>query len=190
MSDPKAVPAPPDPASEDDLRYPIGRFAPPSVLDAAARGAWMARLAAAPSALRRAVAGLDEAQLDTPYRPGGWTVRQVVHHLPDSHLNSYLRFRWALTEPTPTARAYDERAWAELPDASHGPVAPSLALFEALHARWALLLDAMGDDDFERAWVHPQTGAARTLAWTLGLYAWHGEHHVAHIVRLRERRGW
>jgi len=174
----------------DELRYPIGRFTPPATIDADVRSSWIEAVAEAPAALRRAVEGLGDAQLDTPYRPGGWTVRQVVHHVPDSHLHSYVRFRWALTEEAPTIKAYDEKAWAALADSRTAAIAPSVALLEALHARWALLLERMEAADFERTYVHPQTGAVRTLGWTLGLYAWHGAHHAAHVTALRGRMGW
>jgi uncharacterized damage-inducible protein DinB len=174
----------------DDPRYPIGRYAPPQTIDAATRSAWIDSVMEAPARLRRAVAGLDDAQLDTPYRDGGWSVRQVVHHLPDSHLHTYLRFKWALAEDTPVVAAYDPAAWAALPDSLHGAPGTALALFESLHARWILLLDGMDDADFGRDYINPGTGLPRTLGWTLGLYAWHGEHHAAQIVALRERRDW
>jgi uncharacterized damage-inducible protein DinB len=174
----------------DDPRYPIGRYAPPETIDAATRAAWIEAVMEAPAQLRRAVAGLDDAQLDTPYRQGGWSVRQVVHHLPDSHLHTYLRFKWALAEDTPVVAGYDPAAWAGLPDSVHGAPEPALALFESLHARWSLVLDGMDDADFDRRYINPGNGLPRTLGWTLGLYAWHGEHHVAQIVALRERRAW
>jgi hypothetical protein len=136
------------------------------------------------------VAGLDQEQLDTPYRPGGWTVRQVVHHIGDSHINSIVRFKLALTEETPTIRPYDEALWAELPDSRTAPVDPSLALIDTLHARWVLLLRSMSEQDFERRFHHPEHDRTFTLARTLAMYAWHGQHHIAHITRLRERMGW
>jgi hypothetical protein len=135
------------------------------------------------------VSGLSEAQLDTPYRPSGWTVRQVVHHLPDSHLNSYTRCRLALTEDAPTIKPYDEAAWAELSDAKTGPIAPSIALLEGLHARWTCLLRGLSDAEFARTFRHPELGEVR-LDWTAGLYAWHCSHHLAHITNLRERENW
>jgi len=174
----------------DDPRYPIGRYAPPESIDAATRAAWIGAVAAAPAQLRAAVEGLDDGRLDTPYRDGGWSVRQVVHHLPDSHLHTYLRFKWALAEDTPAVAAYDQAAWAALPDSLHGPVEPALALFDGLHARWVQLLHGMDGAAFARAYIHPRDGGPRTLGWTLGLYAWHGEHHVAQILALRERGGW
>lgn len=173
-----------------DLRFPIGKFQPPQAsLTAAERRELIDQVAAAPAALRRAVAGLDDAQLDTPYRPDGWTVRQVVHHVPDSHLNAYVRFKLALTEETPTIKPYEEARWAELPDTRTTPIATSLALLDNLHERWVGLLAAMSDADYARTFRHPEMGT-RPLDWTLALYAWHGRHHVAHVTALRERTGW
>ncbi len=174
-----------------DLRYPIGRFQRPVDVTAEERAAYIEAIAAAPVALREAVRGLDDAQLDTPYRPDGWTVRQVVHHVPDSHLNSYARFKLALTEQEPTIRPYDEKAWAALPDGRSPLVAESLALLDALHARWVYLLRAMTPAEFVRTLVHPEhPEAPMTLDVMLALYAWHGTHHVAQITALREREGW
>jgi len=135
------------------------------------------------------VAGLSQEQIDTPYRPGGWTVRQVVHHVPDSHLNSYIRFRLALTEQEPTIKPYDEKRWAELADSRTGPMEVSLALLESLHARWVLLLRALTAADWKRTYRHPELGVVN-LERTASLYAWHGRHHVAHITSLRQRMGW
>lgn len=172
----------------EDLRYPIGPFVLDHTPTEADRAAWIEVLAAAPTRLRAAIADLDEKQLETPYREGGWTVRQVVHHLPDSHLNSYVRFKWALTEDAPVIKTYFEERWAELPDSS-GTLEVTLSLLTALHERWTRLLRAMTAEDFARTFVHPETGP-QTLAAALGLYAWHSEHHLAHITGLRERRGW
>ena len=177
-------------AHPDELRYPLGRFTYRGPLSPAERLACIERIEAAPAAIRRAVEGLRESQLDTPYREGGWTVRQVVHHVPDSHLNAYVRFRLALTEPTPTIRPYFEDRWAELPDAQRAPVEPSLALLESLHRRWLLLLRSLGPEDWGRRYLHPEHGREWSLDEVLGMYAWHGEHHTAHITRLRERMGW
>ena len=172
-----------------DLRYPIGRYAPPAdAITERQVEAWIDDIAALPADLRAAVALLTDAQLDTPYRPGGWTVRQVVHHLFDSHLQSYARFKWTLTEDRPTIKAYDEKAWAELPDA-HGPVGPSLDALEALHARWEELLRRLSWAQFQLEFVHPKAGVV-PLARNVGLYAWHGRHHLAHIEGLVEREGW
>jgi uncharacterized damage-inducible protein DinB len=144
---------------------------------------------AAPAQLRTAVAGLDDAQLDTPYREDGWTVRQVVHHVLDSHVNAYVRFRWALTEDGPVIKPYEEKEWAKLPDAIAAPVAVSLDLLDALHTRWLILLRAMSPEDFERRWSSPDFGEL-SVDVLLQIYGWHGKHHVAHITALREREGW
>lgn len=173
-----------------DLRYPIGRFQAPAAYTDADRRGWIGELTALPRLAAAAVGGLDDRRLDTPYRPGGWTVRQVIHHLPDSHLNSYTRFRLALTESEPTVRAYFEDRWAELPDAREGPIELSLGLLDALHARWVALLRTLAPEDWARGFVHPEHGRRITLDETLAMYAWHGRHHVAHITGLREREGW
>lgn len=173
----------------DDLRYPLGRYAPPATITPADRARWTGEVAETPALFRRAVEGLTDARLDTPYRPGGWTVRQVAHHLADSHLNAFVRFKLALTEDAPTITPYDEARWAELPDSS-GPVAPSLAMLDGLHVRWTALLRAMPEEAWARTFVHPEHGRALRLDWTLGMYAWHGRHHTAHVARLREREGW
>ncbi|HZT31999.1 MAG TPA: bacillithiol transferase BstA [Bryobacteraceae bacterium] len=173
----------------DELRYPIGKleYAGPGSSEQRAR--WIAEIAEAPARLRAAVTGLTAAQLDTPYRPGGWTVRQVVHHLPDSHVNSYVRFRLALTEDEPAIKTYHENLWAELSDARTAPVETSLALLEALHERWVLLLRSLGPGDFARRFKHPEMGVM-DLDRTTAVYAWHGRHHVAQINSLRQRMGW
>lgn len=173
-----------------DLRFPIGKFTPVARADDATRATWIDAIAAAPAALRAAVAGLSPEQLDTPYRPDGWTVRQVVHHVPDSHLNAYVRTKLALTEDEPFVKPYQEGLWAELPDSTDTPVDTSLALLEALHVRWVALLRAMTPDEFRRGYRHPEYGRVVPLTEMIGLYAWHGRHHVAHITGLRERNGW
>ena len=172
-----------------DLQYPIGRFAWSGPNSESDRKRYIEEIERAPERLRAAVAGLSDAQVDTPYRPGGWTVRQVVHHVPDSHLNSYVRFRLALTEKEPTIKPYDESQWAELADARTAPIEMSLALLESLHARWALLLRSLTPQDFARGFRHPELGTV-SLDRNLALYAWHGRHHVAHVTSLRERMGW
>jgi DinB superfamily len=172
-----------------DLRYPIGRFQPPPAIDSAVRSEWIDQIAELPAQLRRAIDGLSDSRLDTPYRPGGWTVRQVVHHLADSHINSYVRFKLALTEPEPPIKPYEEGLWAELDEARTAPPDVSLTLLAALHRRWVLMLRAMSESDFSRAFRHPERGVQR-LDTALGIYAWHGRHHVAHITSLREREGW
>lgn len=169
-------------------RYPVGRFQPDGAATAAKRAQWIDQIAALPAHLRAAVAGLDDGRLDTPYREGGWTVRQLVHHVADSHLNAYVRLKLALTESAPAIKVYDEKLWAELPDAAL-PVEVSLALIDALHQRWVVLLRSMRDEAFARTWIHPEHGA-RDLDFLIQLYAWHSRHHVAHVNALRERRGW
>lgn len=169
----------------DELRYPIGRFNPAA---AGSRADQVETLRRLPESLRAAVAGLNDSQLDTPYREGGWTVRQLVHHVADSHANSYVRVKMALTDENPTIFAYDEAAWARLPD-SQMPVEVSLPMIEAVHARLVSLLESMSDADYERTFRHPERGQV-TLANNLALYDWHSRHHTAHITRLRERMGW
>jgi uncharacterized damage-inducible protein DinB len=172
-----------------DLRYPIGQFQYDGPLTDAQRQRLIDQIEEAPAKLRAAVEGLSTQQLETPYRPGGWTVRQVVHHLPDSHLNSYMRFRLALTEDEPTIRPYYEDRWAKLDDARHAPIDISLALLESLHRRWVLLLRSLTARDYARTFIHPELGVV-SLDKNVSLYAWHGRHHVAHITSLRERMGW
>lgn len=172
-----------------DPRYPIGKFQPSVSATAQDRDGFIAQIADAPERLRAALKGLSEAQLDTPYREGGWTVRQVVHHLFDSHLNAYVRFKLALTENEPTIKPYSESLWAELPEARTAPAEISTALLENLHRRWVLMMRAMTDAEWKRSFRHPERGVM-SLQETLGLYAWHGRHHVAHITELRRRNGW
>jgi len=173
---------------EADLRFPIGKFQRADNLTGEQRREFIDAIARAPVRMNAAVAGLKPAQLDTPYRPGGWTVRQVVHHLPDSHMNAYIRFKLALTESEPTIKPYDEKRWAELAD-SKAPIEPSLALLENLHARWVPLLRSLTLADWAKKFRHPERGTM-SLDETLALYAWHGRHHVAHITSLRERESW
>jgi DinB superfamily len=171
-----------------DLRFPIGEFMPPSTITPDTRGDAIDAIAALPQHMRRAVRGLSEPQLDTPYRPGGWTVRQVVHHVPDSHLNAYIRVKLAITEHNPTIKPYDQDAFAQLPD-QRLPIDVSLSLLDALHARWTALLRALTPDQFTRPLVHPEIGPI-TVDDVVQQYSWHSRHHVAHITRLREREGW
>jgi uncharacterized damage-inducible protein DinB len=173
----------------DDLRYPIGHFSPPASSLPGIRAANIQTLRMLPERLRAAVSGLSDAQLDTPYREGGWTVRQVVHHVADSHANSYIRFKLALTEDWPTVKSYDEAAWAKLADSRKLPVEVSLAMIESLHERWVGLLEELSDDDFQKGFEHPQMGR-QNLAKSLALYDWHSRHHTAHITSLRARQGW
>jgi hypothetical protein len=172
----------------DELRYPIGRFTPPPASTAQIRAAQIETLRQLPARLREAVSGLDDAQLDTPYREGGWTVRQLVHHLADSHANSYIRFKLALTEDWPTIKPYDQEAWARLAD-SRLPIASSMALIEGLHERWTALLTSLPEEDFHKGYLHPELGR-QELALALAAYSWHARHHTAHITSLRARMGW
>lgn len=172
-----------------DPRYPIGKFEMPHDVSSARRAEAIREIAGTPQKIRAAVQGLIDAQLETPYREGGWTVRQVVHHVPDSHMNAYVRWRLALTETEPTIKPYEESAWAKLEDAAHMPVEVSLKLLEALHERWVTLLRSVKDQEFARTFRHPEHGV-RTLDWMLFLYAWHGNHHTAHITELRKQKGW
>jgi hypothetical protein len=194
-----------------DLKYPVGKFDKQASYSSSERSEFIRLLEEAPAQLRAAVAGLSEVQLETPYRPDGWTVRQVVHHVPDSHMNAFIRMKLALTEDKPIIKPYDEAAWALLADAQ-GPVEVSLVLLEALHSRWVELLRGFSDSDWRRGFVHPemlkaaQAKAASDPAWAqgfaadqfglitleqaLGTYAWHSRHHVAHVTQLRARRGW
>jgi uncharacterized damage-inducible protein DinB len=172
-----------------DPRFPIGKFHYDGPLTAEQKESLLADVAQTPDHLRAAVKGLSEAQLDTPYREGGWTVRQVVHHLPDSHMNSYVRFKLALTEDEPTIKPYAEDRWAELADTKSTPVEVSLTLLESLHDRWVRLLRSLTPDEWKRTFRHPALGPM-TLEKTLALYAWHGRHHVAHISELRKRMSW
>jgi len=171
-----------------DLRYPIGKFSYDGTLTEDQKQKFLDDIAHAPANLRAAVKGLSQQQLDTPYRPGGWTVRQVAHHVPDSHLNAYVRFKLALTEEEPTIKPYAEDRWAQLADTQTTPVEVSLAMLDALHDRWVRLLRSLKPEDWKRTFRHPEMGVMN-LERTLALYAWHGRHHVAHITALRERNG-
>ena len=166
-----------------DLQYPIGQFTWPDTTTAEQRQTWIREIARTPQELRAAVAALTPEQIDTSYRPGGWTARQVAHHVPDSHMNAFIRFKLGLTENQPTIKPYDEARWAQLADAAL-PVEPSLDLLEALHLRWVGLLESMSERDFQRTFVHPESGAWR-LDQYLAQYAWHGRHHVAHIRSIK-----
>jgi uncharacterized damage-inducible protein DinB len=165
----------------DKLRYPIGRFERLThPLDRAARAHAIDEIEQTPARLRQLVAALSDAQLDMPYRPGGWTIRQVVHHVPDSHMNAYIRMKFAVTEDAPAIKAYEEGRWAELPEAKSGPVSMSLDLLAGLHRRWVAFLRALPETDFQKAYVHPEMGRV-TLDEAITLYAWHGRHHAAHV---------
>jgi uncharacterized damage-inducible protein DinB len=172
-----------------DLRYPIGPLEIADEVGEERRQVLIRQIAETPANLSNAVRGLTPEQLDTPYRPLGWTVRQVVHHLADSHINWYVRTRLVLTEEHPVVKPYDQVLWAELADARSGPVEPSLALLETLHQRWTSLLESLSPADWSRTMSHPERGEL-TLAATLSMHAWHGRHHVAQITTLRKRAGW
>jgi uncharacterized damage-inducible protein DinB len=173
----------------DELSYPVGRFQRPDSLTPEQRRTAIDDIAATPTRLRDAVHGLTDAQLDTPYRDGGWTVRQVVHHVPDSHINAFVRLKLALTEDTPTIKPYDQTAWATLEDARSTPIETSLMLLDAVHDRFVRVLNAMSPSDFDRTLNHPENGIM-SLDQLLAMYQWHGKHHVAHIDNLRARNGW
>ena len=173
-----------------DDRYPIGPFVVEGEITPERRQGWITDVADAPGLLRSAVQGLSDAQFDTPYRDGGWTLRQVVHHVPDSHLNAYVRFKLALTEDNPTIRPYQEARWAELPDTRITNIGVSLMLLEALHRRWVNLLRSMDEADWSRTVFHPEHQKSFALDGLLAMYAWHGKHHTAHITALRHKMGW
>jgi len=172
-----------------DPRYPVGRFQRNVEATPERRSEWIEQIAQTPALLRAAVQGLTDAQLDTPYRDGGWTVRQLAHHVPDSHMNAYTRFKLGLTEDNPLIKTYDEALWAQLDDSRTTPVEASLTLLEVLHTRWVLLLRSLTDEQWSRTIQHPEWGSL-PLGSLLALYAWHGRHHVAHVTALRERMGW
>lgn len=172
-----------------DIRYPVGKFDPKPQLTDADRQILIQQITEAPIKLREAVRGLTDQQLDVPYREGGWTSRQVVHHIPDSHLNAYTRFKLGMSEQNPIVKPYKEALWAEMVDGKSSPIEPSLLLLESLHYRWVMFLRSMKSSDFARTVNHPENGSM-TLDRMLQLYAWHGRHHVAHITSLRERMGW
>lgn len=171
------------------LRFPVGPFVPVPAPTPETRAAAIADIVALPARVRAAVSSLSDAQLDTPYRSGGWTARQVVHHLADSHMNGFIRVKLALTETHPTIKPYDQDAWAGLPDSAL-PVEVSVRLLDVLHTRWAVVYTSMAESQFSRTFVHPEAGIVYTLSEHLQLYAWHSRHHVAHIAELRRRQGW
>lgn len=172
-----------------DPRFPIGKFHYEGAPSAEQRRKFIAEIEQMPSAIRAAVQGLSAKQLDTPYRDGGWNARQVVHHVPESHMNAYIRFKLALTEDEPTIKPYAEDRWAQLPDVQSTPPEVSLALLENLHARWVVLLRGLSEQDWKRTFRHPEMGVV-PLEKSLALYAWHGKHHTAHITELRKRMQW
>lgn len=172
-----------------ELRYPIGKYAPLASHSGESRAATIASIDNMPASFRRAVSGLTEAQLDTPYRPDGWTARQVAHHLADAHMILYARTKIAVTEDNPPVKTWDERRWADLPDATQMPIAGSLAIIDAVHARFVHILGTLTPDQFARTMQHPEWGVV-SIEWLAGLCAWHGAHHTAHVTELRKRRGW
>jgi uncharacterized damage-inducible protein DinB len=174
---------------QTDLRYPLGRFAAPAVSDLAIRAEQIETLRQLPANLHAATAGLSDAQLDTPYREGGWTVRQVIHHIADSHANALIRFKLALTEDWPSVKPYDEAAWAELADSRTLPIDVSMAIITGMHTRWVTLLESLSEQDFQKGYNHPEHGK-QALSTVLAMYAWHARHHTAHISGLRARQGW
>ncbi len=175
----------------EELRYPVGKFNWPETVSESERKKMIEEIAAAPAALRAEVKGLKPEQLDSPYRPGGWTVKQVIHHVPDSHFNAYARFKLTLTENEPVVKPYDQAKWAELPDSKTVPIETSLTLLEGIHERWLALLHSMSVSDFKRSYRHPEyEGRLFRLEQVLAMYAWHGRHHTAHITSLRLRNGW
>jgi hypothetical protein len=173
----------------EELKYPIGKFHFETEATDSLRQNWIQQIANLPGRLREAVKDLSDAQLDTPYRPEGWTIRQVVHHLADSHIHSYIRFRFGLTENEPPIKPFDEVRWAELEDARQAPVGLSLGILEGIHARWTLLARSLQTTDFSRSVLHPERGML-SLNKLLNLYSWHGQHHLAHIENLKSRMGW
>jgi hypothetical protein len=175
--------------SKTDLRYPIGTYDHRGPVSDDQLARWLDEIEALPGAMSRAVAGLTDEQLETRYRPGGWTLRQVIHHVPDSHLHSYVRFKLALTEDEPTIKTYDEASWSELSDVATVSVETNLEFLALLHAKWVALLRSLSREDFTRRFTHPELGAL-DLAWCVGLYAWHGRHHLAHVTTTVEREGW
>jgi len=174
----------------EQLKYPIGKFERKESISSEERAVLVANLKSFPQRLTTVVMELSEEQLNAPYRPEGWTVRQLVHHLADSHINSYVRYRWTLTEDTPEIKAYDQTSWAELPDAANAPIKFSLNLLKAIHARWTLLLERMSESDFAKELSHPEWKNNLSLDDMTQLYSWHCDHHLAHITSLIQREGW
>ncbi|MDC6384445.1 putative metal-dependent hydrolase [Flagellimonas taeanensis] len=174
----------------EQLRYPIGKFEAPSVITKVQLEEWITVLEYLPQRLQDLVTPLSDGQLETPYRPGGWTVRQLVHHISDSHHNSYIRFKWALTENNPVIKPYDEKAWADLFDSRTAPIQMSLDHLRAVHAKLVYLLKGLSVDDLQRKFTHPDGNVESTLEVNIGRYAWHSNHHYAHIANLVEREGW
>jgi hypothetical protein len=173
----------------EDLRFPMGKFDSTQEVNSEMRSGFIQTIEVLPYKFRQAVKGLNNEQIDTPYRPEGWTVRQLVHHIADSHINSFCRFKLGLSEDTPTIKPYDEASWAEMADSKNAPIDLSLNMIDGVHARWALLLKSMSDADFDRNINHPERGSM-SLNSMLSLYDWHSKHHTAHVTKLRERNNW
>jgi hypothetical protein len=178
------------PEALENLKFPIGKYRKVESLSSEIIQDYILDIAAFPARLRQEVAHLDEAQLDTPYRPEGWTIRQVVHHCADSHINSVIRFKLALTEENPTIKPYHEERWAELADGKAMPIEPSLIILQGLHERWVTLLQSLSESDLKKTFIHPEHGKSFRLDETIGIYAWHGNHHLAHITSLKSRMQW
>ncbi|CAN5897960.1 bacillithiol transferase BstA [soil metagenome] len=173
----------------DELKYPIGKYAEQSFSESLLKE-WLIDIQSLPQLIEYAITNLDEAQLETPYRDGGWTIKQVVHHVADSHLNAYIRFKLGLTEDNPSIKPYDEAAWAEMDDTKEVPINISITILYAVHARWNVVLKHISREQWNRTVFHPEHKKEMTLWFLLGMYAWHSKHHVAHINKLRERKGW
>lgn len=172
------------------LKYPIGKFIAPASVSSDQIASWIGELEALPSRIREAVVGLNDEQLDTSYRPGGWTLRQVIHHIPDSHMNAYIRFKLAVTQDHPTILPYMEDRWAELEDGKNAPIAVSLDLIESIHKRWTMFLRSLNEAQFSRTYFHPENQKTFILHNVLGMYAWHGEHHLQHILKTKQSNNW
>lgn len=173
----------------EKLKFPVGRFRLPDVITESIRNEWISQITTLPDRLEAALNGMADEKLETPYRPGGWTVRQLVHHIADSHMNAFIRFRLALTEEKPTIKPYEEKNWAKISDAKM-PVAPSLDILRGLHARWAFMLRNLDEAELKKTFIHPEHGQSFTVDETIGSYAHHGENHLAQITGLKERMGW
>lgn len=174
----------------EQLKYPIGQFESPAKITTAILSQWIADISSFPARLQNEVNHLTDEQLDTQYRPEGWTIRQVIHHCADSHMNSLIRFKLALTEDQPTIKPYYEERWAELLDSKNMPIAPSIKMLEGIHERWSILLNNLTDEQYERIFIHPEHGKTFRIDENIGVYAWHGNHHLAHITETKKRNNW
>jgi len=174
----------------EQLKYPIGQFELPATITKDILSQWIAAISSFPTRLKNEVNHLTDEQLDTQYRPEGWTIRQVIHHCADSHMNSLIRFKLALTEDQPTIKPYYEERWAELLDSKNMPIAPSLKMLEGIHERWTILLNHLTEEQNERIFIHPEHGKKFRIDENIGVYAWHGNHHLAHITETKKRNNW